>query len=86
MPEMVENEAESQKLRKALHERIDRLSAATLPAAERLLLRWRGSNSAANWTWLLMRIAHTPSYRQKKSVRPSRYTAPDIPIEDEGLH
>ena len=39
MPEMVENEAEVRKLRKALHERIDRLPAATLPSAERLLLQ-----------------------------------------------
>ena|SRR5690242_17258003 len=39
MPEMVNNEAESQKLRKALHEKIDRLPAATLAAAERLLLQ-----------------------------------------------
>ncbi len=39
MPEMVENEAEAQKLRKALHEKIDRLPASTLPAAERLLLQ-----------------------------------------------
>ena len=39
MPEMVEDEAEVQKLRKALHERIDRLPAATLPSAERLLLQ-----------------------------------------------
>ena len=39
MPEMVENEAEIQRLRKALHEKIDRLPAATLPAAERLLLQ-----------------------------------------------
>jgi len=39
MPEMVENEAETQKLRKALHDRIDRLPAGTLPAAERLLLQ-----------------------------------------------
>jgi hypothetical protein len=39
MPEIVENEAETQKLRKALHDRIDRLPAGTLPAAERLLLQ-----------------------------------------------
>ena len=39
MPDMVENEAEAQKLRKALHEKIDRLPASRLPAAERLLLR-----------------------------------------------
>jgi hypothetical protein len=39
MPDMVENEAEAQKLRKALHEKIDRLPASTLPAAERLLLQ-----------------------------------------------
>lgn len=39
MPEMVENEAEAQKLRKALHEKIDRLPASTLPAAERLLFQ-----------------------------------------------
>ena len=39
MPKMVENEAESQRLRKSLHEKIDRLPAATLPAAERLLLQ-----------------------------------------------
>ena len=39
MPEMVENEAETQRLRKALHEKIDRLPAAILPAAERLLLQ-----------------------------------------------
>ena len=39
MPEMVENEAETQRLRKALHEKIDRLPAARLPAAERLLLQ-----------------------------------------------
>ena len=39
MPEMVENEAEAQKLRKALHEKIDRLPASTLPTAERLLLQ-----------------------------------------------
>jgi len=39
MPEMAENEAETQRLRKVLHERIDRLPAATLPAAERLLLQ-----------------------------------------------
>ena len=47
MPAMVENEADAEKLRKALHEKIDRLPASTLPAAERLLsqveveqLRW----------------------------------------------
>jgi len=39
MPDMVENEAEAQKLRRALHEKIDRLPASRLPAAERLLLR-----------------------------------------------
>ena len=39
MAEMVENEAETQKLRKALHDRIDRLPAGTLPAAERLLVQ-----------------------------------------------
>jgi hypothetical protein len=39
MPEMVENEAEAQNLRKALHERIDRLPVSTLPTAERLLLQ-----------------------------------------------
>ncbi len=39
MPEMVGNEAEAQKLRKALHEKIDQLPASTLPAAERLLLQ-----------------------------------------------
>ena len=39
MPETLENEAEIQRLRKALHEKIDRLPAATLPAAERLLLQ-----------------------------------------------
>jgi hypothetical protein len=39
MPEVVDNEAEAQKLRKALHEKIDRLPASTLPAAERLLLQ-----------------------------------------------
>ena len=39
MPEMVENEAEIQRLRKALHEKIDRLPAATLPAAEKVLLQ-----------------------------------------------
>jgi hypothetical protein len=39
MPEMVENETEAQKLRKALHEKIDRLPAATLPTAERLLMQ-----------------------------------------------
>jgi len=39
MPDMVENEAEAQKLRKALHEKIDQLPAATLAAAERLLLQ-----------------------------------------------
>ena len=42
MPEMVENEAEAQKLRKALHEKIDRLPASTLPTAERLLLQVEG--------------------------------------------
>jgi hypothetical protein len=42
MPEMVENEAEIQKLRKALHEKIDRLPASTLPTAERLLLQVEG--------------------------------------------
>jgi hypothetical protein len=39
MPEIVENEAETQRLRKVLHEKIDRLPAATLLAAERLLLQ-----------------------------------------------
>jgi hypothetical protein len=39
MPEMVKNEAAAQKLRQELHERIDRLPASTLAAAERLLLR-----------------------------------------------
>jgi hypothetical protein len=39
MPDMVETEAEAQKLRKALHEQIDKLPASTLPAAERLLLQ-----------------------------------------------
>ncbi len=39
MPEMVENEADAKRLRQALHERIDRLPAATLAAAERLLLQ-----------------------------------------------
>jgi hypothetical protein len=39
MPDLVDNETEAQKLRKALHEKIDRLPASTLPAAERLLLR-----------------------------------------------
>jgi hypothetical protein len=39
MPEMVENEADAQKLRKALHEKIDRLPASTLPTAQRLLLQ-----------------------------------------------
>ncbi len=39
MPDMVENEAEAQKLRRALHEKIDHLPASTLPAAERLLLQ-----------------------------------------------
>ena len=39
MPDMLENEAEAQKLRKALHEKIDQLPAATLAAAERLLLQ-----------------------------------------------
>ena len=39
MPETVENEAETQRLRKALHEKIDRLPAASLPAAQRLLLQ-----------------------------------------------
>ncbi len=39
MPEMVENEAETLRLRRALHEKIDRLPAATLPVAERLLLQ-----------------------------------------------
>ena len=39
MPDMVENEAEAQKLRKALHDKIDQLPAATLAAAERLLLQ-----------------------------------------------
>ena len=39
MPEMVENEAAAQKLRKDLHEKIDRLPASTLLTAERLLLQ-----------------------------------------------
>lgn len=39
MPDTIQNEAEAQKLRKALHERIDQLPAATLRAAERLLLQ-----------------------------------------------
>jgi hypothetical protein len=39
MAEMVEDQAEAQRLRKALHEKIDRLPAATLPTAERLLLQ-----------------------------------------------
>ena len=39
MPEIVQNEAEARRLRKALHERIDRLPAGTLAAAERLLLQ-----------------------------------------------
>jgi hypothetical protein len=39
MPEMVEHEAEAQKLRKALHEKIERLPSSTLPTAERLLLQ-----------------------------------------------
>jgi hypothetical protein len=39
MPEMVEDEAEAQKLRKVLHEKIDRLPASTLPTAERFLLQ-----------------------------------------------
>ncbi len=39
MPEVVKDEAEAQRLRKALHEKIDRLPASTLPGAERLLLQ-----------------------------------------------
>jgi len=39
MLDKVDNEAQAQQLRKALHEKIDRLPAATLPAAERLLLQ-----------------------------------------------
>ena len=39
MPELVKNEAEAQKLRQALHEKIDRLPASTLAVAERKLLQ-----------------------------------------------
>ena len=39
MPEMIENDAEAQKLRQLLHERIDRLPASRLAAADRLLLQ-----------------------------------------------
>ena len=39
MPETIDNEEEAQKLRKALHEKIEQLPASTLPAAERLLLQ-----------------------------------------------
>ena len=39
MPDMVKDEAEAEKLRQGLHQRIDRLPPSTLPAADRLLLK-----------------------------------------------
>ena len=39
MPEMVTNDLEARKLRKTLHEKIDRLSVSRLAAADRLLLQ-----------------------------------------------
>jgi hypothetical protein len=39
MPDMVKDEAEAQKLRQRLHERIDQLPPSTLAAADRLLLK-----------------------------------------------
>lgn len=38
MPDMLKDEAESQKLRQGLHQRIDRLPSSSLAAADRLLL------------------------------------------------
>ena len=39
MPEMVKNNSEAQKLRRSLHEKIDRLPPSKLAAADRLLLQ-----------------------------------------------
>ena len=39
MPDMLKNEAEAQKLRQGLHQRIDRLPTSSLAAADRLLLK-----------------------------------------------
>ena len=39
MPDMLKDEAEAQKLRQGLHQRIDRLPPSRLAVAERLLLK-----------------------------------------------
>ena len=39
MPDMLKDEAEAQKLRQGLHQRIDRLPPSSLAAADRLLLK-----------------------------------------------
>ena len=39
MPEVVKNDSEAQKLRRSLHEKIDRLPLSKLAAADRLLLQ-----------------------------------------------
>jgi hypothetical protein len=39
MPELVKNDMEAQKLRQALHEKIDRMPKSSLAAVDRLLLQ-----------------------------------------------